>query len=383
MSTEQTLNQRTQYGPTSDEETATESETVLELEEVSKRFGDETAVENLSVSVRDGELLTLLGPSGCGKTTTLRLIAGLERPDAGTITINDERVAAGGENGFTAPEDRDVGVVFQDFALFPHMTAAENIAFGLDDTDDANRARVEELLELVGLSGKADARPEELSGGQKQRIALARSLAPEPDILLLDEPFSNLDVDLRVEMREEVRQILDETGVTAVSVTHDQEEALSISDRIAVVSEGDIKQIGTPESVFQHPRSRFVANFLGHANFLSGYVEADMVSTTLGSIGRDQIYGLDIQYDYTEIDVLVRPDDVIARPADEEEADGHVTYRRYLGPSIMYRVELENGEFVECMHNHTEALSLDEPVAVDLTATHKLAWFPTERQIDD
>lgn len=381
MATEGTLDHSTRHELVSHSEPAAETETVLELEGVCKQFGDEHAVDTLSLSVRDGELLTLLGPSGCGKTTTLRLIAGLERPDEGTIRINGDPVAAAGGGTFVPPEERDVGVVFQDFALFPHMSAAENVAFGLDGSADEKRARVEELLELVGLSEKADARPEALSGGQKQRIALARSLAPEPEILLLDEPFSNLDVDLRVEMREEVRRILDETGVTGVSVTHDQEEALSISDRIAVVSDGSIKQIGTPESVFQHPQSRFVANFLGHANFLAGYVESDRVSTTLGAIGRDQIYGLDVQYDYMEIDVLVRPDDVVARPADESEANGRVTYRRYLGPSVMYRVELDTGEVVECMHNHAEALSLDQPVAVDLTANHELAWFPTEEQI--
>ncbi len=358
----------------------TTSEAVLELEAVTKNFGSECAVDGLSLSVREGELLTLLGPSGCGKTTTLRLIAGLERPDDGAIQVGGERVAAAEERAFVPPERRDVGVVFQDFALFPHMTAAENVAFGIEDWDaDARETRVAELLEMVGLEAHAESTPDELSGGQKQRIALARSLAPEPEILLLDEPFSNLDVDLRVEMREEVRRILKETGVTGISVTHDQEEAMSISDRVAVMAEGKIEQAGTPEGVFQHPESRFVAGFLGHASFVSGYVSGDLVETPLGPIGRDRIHGLAAEYDRTEIDVLVRPDDLLVRPAEEGAADGRVTYRRYLGPTVLYRVELASGDVIEAMHNHADRLSLDTPATVELAAAHDLAWFPAQR----
>jgi len=204
------------------------AEPILELDGVTRRFGEEMAVRDLSISVREGELLALLGPSGCGKTTTLRLLAGLDRPDAGTIRVDGEIVS--GEGRFVPPENRDVGLVFQEFALFPHLSVAENVAFGIQDWPAEEREqRVAELLELVSLPGYADHSPDDLSGGQRQRVALARSLAPEPDILLLDEPFSNLDVALRKEMREEVRGILKEAGVTAVSVTHDQEEALSIA----------------------------------------------------------------------------------------------------------------------------------------------------------
>lgn len=363
----------------STDDRASRADTVLELDGVTKRFGSEFAVDELSLSIQEGELLTLLGPSGCGKTTTLRLIAGLERPDGGSIRVGGKKVAAAGERAFVPPERRDVGVVFQDFALFPHMSATENVAFGLDDWEEsARKARVEELLELVGLTDHAQSTPSELSGGQKQRIALARSLAPEPEILLLDEPFSNLDVDLRVEMREEVRHILKETGVTGISVTHDQEEAMSISDRVAVMNKGALVQVAHPEAVFQHPESRFVAGFLGHASFLPGYVTDDLVETSLGAIGRDRIHGLAPEYDRTKIDVLVRPDDVLVRSANEDEADGRVTYRRYLGPTVLYRVELENGDTVEAMHNHAERVSLDTPVKVELAATHELAWFPTE-----
>jgi iron(III) transport system ATP-binding protein len=225
---------------------------VLSLEKVSKEFGVQSAVSDLSLTVYENELLTLLGPSGCGKTTTLRLMAGLERPSSGRVRLGD-RVVAGGST-FTEPEERGVGIVFQDFALFPHLTVAENIGFGLTDVPPAEKhERITELLELVGLSGYEDRNPDQLSGGERQRVALARSLAPEPDILLLDEPFSNLDVRLRVEMREEVRRILKEAGVTTVSVTHDQEEALSLSDRVAVMQNGNVEQVGRPETVFEHP----------------------------------------------------------------------------------------------------------------------------------
>ena len=352
--------------------------TILELDGVDKAYGPETVIQDLSLSVRDGEILTVLGPSGCGKTTTLRLVAGLERPDAGEVRIRGDPVA--GDGAFVAPERRDVGVVFQEFALFPHLTAAENVGFGLKDhTDEERAARVDEMLELVGLTDQADAHPDELSGGQQQRVALARSLAPEPEILLLDEPFSNLDVDLRIEMREEVRRILKAAGVTAVSVTHDQEEAMSVSDRVAVMESGRIVQVGEPEQVFQHPESRFVAGFLGHASFLSGFVSGETVRTDVGAVPRGQIHGLAEPYDKTRIDVLVRPDDVRAREVpDDDAADGHVVHRRYLGPTVLYRVELENGDHVEVMHNHTDDVPLDAPVAVELAADHELAWFPKE-----
>jgi len=359
---------------------------VLELDGLYKRYGDESVIEGLSLSVREGEILTLLGPSGCGKTTTLRLIAGLERPNGGSIRLRGEEVAGAGVH--VAPEERGVGVVFQEFALFPHLSAAENVAFGLDDwSADEREARVEELLDLVGLAEQADSHPDELSGGQQQRVALARSLAPEPEILLLDEPFSNLDVDLRVQMREEVRRILKATGVTAVSVTHDQEEALSISDRVAVMSDGQLEQVGDPETVFQHPESRFVAGFLGYASFLAGFVHGDTVETELGSVSRDQIHGLAPEYDRTRIDVLVRPDDLRATPEPRLDADadpnGTVVGRRYLGPTILYEVELDDGTSLQCMHNHDAGIPMDARVRVALAAAHDLSWFPADQRPGD
>ncbi|RLM87825.1 ABC transporter ATP-binding protein [Halobellus sp. Atlit-38R] len=358
-------------------------EVVLELDDLQKSYGSEPVVEGLSLSVREGEILTLLGPSGCGKTTTLRLIAGLERPNGGAVRLNGRSVSG---STFVPPEERGVGVVFQEFALFPHLTARENIAFGLKDRPkDEVDQRVDELLELVDLAGQGDSYPDQLSGGQQQRVALARSLAPEPEILLLDEPFSNLDVDLRVEMREEVRQIIKETGVTAISVTHDQEEALSISDRVAVMNDGEIEQVGDPEGVFQHPESRFVAAFLGYASFIPGYVSGDVVETDLGTVPRDQIHGLAPEYDRTRVDLLVRPDDVSVRRLDCEgvEACGNVVARRYLGPTFLYEVELDTGESVQCMHNHDENIPDSGPVGLELDADHELAWFPREQRPED
>jgi iron(III) transport system ATP-binding protein len=359
-----------------------DDEVVLELDDLRKSYGTETVVEGLSLSVREGEILTLLGPSGCGKTTTLRLIAGLERPDGGVVRLNGESMSG---SSFVAPEDRGVGVVFQEFALFPHLTARENVAFGLKDRpDDEVADRVDELLELVDLEAQGDSYPDQLSGGQQQRVALARSLAPEPDILLLDEPFSNLDVDLRVEMREEVREIIKRTGVTAISVTHDQEEALSISDRVAVMTDGRIEQIGKPEAVFQHPESRFVAAFLGYASFVPGYVSGDTVETDLGVLPREQIHGLAPEYEHTRIDLLVRPDDVSAVPVDDPaDAAGRVVGRRYLGPTFLYQVELDTGESIQCMHNHDEDIPESGPVDLELNADHELAWFPREQRPED
>jgi iron(III) transport system ATP-binding protein len=353
--------------------------TVLSMDGISKNYGPEKAVEELSLSVNDGELLTLLGPSGCGKTTTLRMIAGLEEPTSGTITIADETVTADADGAFRKPEERDVGIVFQDYALFPHLTVAENIAFGLDELDDEETdARVAELLELVDLEAHETKMPGQLSGGQQQRVALARSLAPEPDVLLLDEPFSNLDVRLRVEMREEVRRILKRAGVTAISVTHDQEEALSISDRVAIMNDGAIAQVGNPGEVFENPESRFVASFLGQASFLSARVTDERLETGLGSFGRQRLNGPIEAYDGAMIDVLVRPDDLQAMPTSEPKADGYVVHRQYNGPNFIYRVELHSGDVVHCMHNHVETFEAGQPVAVDLVADHELAWYPAE-----
>jgi thiamine transport system ATP-binding protein len=259
------------------------SDPALELDGVTRRYGDTTAVDDLSLSVVEGEFFTLVGPSGCGKTTTLRLIAGFEAPTSGTVRLGGRDVAG------VPPEDRDAGVVFQSYALFPHMTVAENVAYGLNFADPPGGVsadeRVAELLELVDLPDAGDREPDSLSGGQQQRVAMARALAPGPELLLLDEPMSALDARLREQLRVQVREIQQELGITTVYVTHDQEEALAISDRVAVLSGGAAEQVGTPREIYRRPASRFVAEFVGDNNVLDGEVRAVDGETAMVTVG--------------------------------------------------------------------------------------------------
>ena len=251
----------------------------VELDGIAKHYGTTTAISDVSLTVEDGEFFTLVGPSGCGKTTTLRILAGLENPTDGTIRFDGEPV------GNIPPERRGIGLVFQNYALFPHMTVAENVAYGLRFGDPpggvSTEERVAELLELVGLEGFEARDPTELSGGQQQRVSLVRALAPDPDILLLDEPMSALDARLRERLRREIRSIQTELDVTTVYVTHDQAEALAVSDRLAVLSAGRLEQVGEPQALYRRPRSRFVANFIGENNVFDGTV----VGETDGSSG--------------------------------------------------------------------------------------------------
>ena len=246
-----------------------------------RTYGGLAAVEDLDLEVRRGELLAVLGPSGCGKTTLLRLIAGFERPDSGSITLDGTVVV--GPATFLPPEHRRVGIVVQDHALFPHLTVAGNVAYGLR-RDPERQARVAEVLAMVGLEGIGGRYPAELSGGQQQRVAIARALAPKPGVILLDEPFANLDAALRARIRFEVRAILEAAGATAVLVTHDQEEALSLADRVAVVDRGRVAQVGTPDEVYRRPASPFVARFVGDADLLPGASDGKAVTTPLGRL---------------------------------------------------------------------------------------------------
>ena len=259
-------------------------ETVLTLDGVSKRFGPIAAVDGASLSIRRGEVFTLLGPSGCGKTTTLRLVAGLERPDAGEITLRDRVVASPSRRVFVAPNQRNLGMVFQSYAVWPHMTVFENVAYPLELRGLKRtliRDKVARVLELVGLGGM-EARPGTLlSGGQMQRLALCRALVYEPDLLLLDEPFSNLDAKLREQMRGEVRLLQHRLGITVLFVTHDQVEALSLSDRIAVMHRGRIEQVGAPRRLYERPESAFVRDFLGQTVILPGRVGAGLTATSV------------------------------------------------------------------------------------------------------
>lgn len=256
----------------------------IEFVNVSKQYPgtEKPAVSNLSLQVEAGTLTGILGPSGCGKTTTLRMLAGFERPDQGKILLAGR--AVNGPGVFLPPERRGVGMVFQDYALFPHLTVADNVAFGLRGLD--NEQRVAELLELVNIRGYAGRYPHELSGGQQQRVALARALAPRPAVVLMDEPFSSLDSNLRQQMRSELRRILRQAEATAILVTHDQKDALAISDQIVVMSDGQIQQHGTPREVYEFPRNTFVATFVGQSNLLRGQPSANTAGliTTMGDL---------------------------------------------------------------------------------------------------
>lgn len=350
------------------------SEIAVQTQQLTKRFeADYPAVQALDLTVHHGEILALLGPSGCGKTTTLRLIAGFERPDSGSVHINTREVA--GDTSFTPPEERGIGMVFQDYALFPHLTISQNVAFGLHKQP---KAKVEDtvysMLKLVGLDEMAGRLPHELSGGQRQRIALARALAPRPYLLLLDEPFSNLDADLRTQMREEVRVILKGIKATAIFVTHDQEEAMYIGDRIAVLNEGQMEQIGTPEEIFHHPTTRFVAEFMGSTDFLPGIVQAHGIETEVGVI--PQIADLPAG---TQVELALRADDVQFTP--DKNATGMVLARHFRGAMNNYRLRLPSGRLLHAFASHTSALRPGTPVQIKADPGHLLACFHQDKAV--
>ena len=316
---------------------------MIQFDGVSKRFGAVEALRGATLGVERGELLAVLGPSGCGKTTLLRVIAGFEQPDAGTVRV-DGRDCAGG--GWVAPECRGVGMVFQDYALFPHLSVAANVGYGLPRRRRA--ARVNEVLELVGLGGMGDRRPHELSGGQQQRVALARALAPDPAIVLLDEPWSSIDPQLRTAMRDEVAAILRTSGVTVVLVTHDQEEAFSLADRVALMDAGRIVQVGTPEEMYYRPASRRAAEFLGAANF----IPADNPMTRRFVRGNPRG------------DVLVRPELVGLAP--DDDGAGEVVGREFRGHDVFYRVRLGDGRSICSQRPSNELVPLGARVRVEL-----------------
>jgi thiamine transport system ATP-binding protein len=334
----------------------------VELDGVSKHYGATTALEDVSLTVADGEFFTLVGPSGCGKTTTLRLLAGFETPTAGAVRFDGSDVAG------VPPEDRDVGIVFQSYALFPHMTVGENVAYGLRFADPpgggTDAARAADLLALVGLEGFEDRDPTELSGGQQQRVALARALAPGPDLLLLDEPMSALDARLRERLRRDVREIQRDLGVTTVYVTHDQAEALAISDRVAVLSAGSLEQVGTPRDLYRHPRSRFVAEFLGENNVFDAKVVTHPHGTpfapgeTKGCTVR--VEGRDFRLSRVEgasdgrLTFCVRPG-ALALDADENRLTGEVVHSEFLGETTRVHLDWQGRRVVVALDDPPEA----------------------------
>jgi putative spermidine/putrescine transport system ATP-binding protein len=293
----------------------------LELRNVSKTFSNIVAVHEFSLEIKKGSLVSFLGPSGCGKTTTLRMIAGFEQPDNGTIELDDNDIT------LVPPNQRDIGMVFQSYALFPNMTVRENVAFGLQmkkKTKVEIEKRTNEVLDMVRLQDTAKRYPHQLSGGQQQRIALARALAVQPRVLLLDEPLSALDAEVRVVLRGEIRRIQSELAITTVYVTHDQEEALSISDKVVVMNKGIIQQIGTPEEIYRAPQNRFVATFIGTANQFYGKISGKenvacenftLITGTLNKFKQEQ-----------KVVVLVRPENILIRPEKSERAGWNILH---------------------------------------------------------
>jgi len=304
--------------------------TALRFSDVDHVYGARQAVKAFSLTVEDGEIVSLLGPSGSGKTTALRIAAGLETPQRGTVHVGEKLVFGAAVN--VPPEERDVGLLFQDLALFPHLTVAENVGFGLRQGGKARRARVGELLDLVGLADQARAYPHQLSGGQQQRVALARALAPKPSVLLLDEPFSNLDVVLRQQVRREMADLLKKTGTSVLLVTHDPEEALYISDRVAVMRAGTIVQAAAPEALYLAPANRFVASFFGHINVIPATIKDGRAITPFGSVAAP---GLG---DGAAADVLVRAQGLLVSKAGDA-AHAVVRSARILGSTILLELE--------------------------------------------
>lgn len=338
----------------------------VQCEQISKLFSHTPAVRNVSLAVNEGEILALLGPSGCGKTTTMRLIAGFERPDSGRIAIGGKEVV--GPSGFTPPEKRQVGMVFQNYALFPHMTVAANVAYGLPRTSVAV-TQVEAMLELVGLAGMGKRMPHELSGGQQQRVALARALAPQPQVLLLDEPFSGLDESLRDQVRGEVARILRESKATVIVVTHNQDEALFLGDRVAVMNAGFVEQVAKPEDLYLTPASRFVAEFMGSAFFFTGRIQPDGLATELGFWAQPTAGTVG-----HTVEVAARPDDLTLIA--NERGDARIIESTYRGGSYLYNVRLPSGTLVRCEGNHSHYYAPGTAVQVELTPGHPLAYFP-------
>ncbi len=346
--------------------------TIIELIKVSKNYPNSKlpAICEVSLKVEEGEVLALLGPSGSGKTTLLRLIAGFETPDEGVVLLKGNVVS---EQGLALPpEKRGVGMVFQDYALFPHLNAADNIAFGLRRMSRSEKnEKVCTILEMVGLSDFSKRYPHELSGGQQQRIALARALAPDPALVLLDEPFSSLDPDMCVRMREDVSEILQKTGSTAVLVTHDHEEAFSMADKVALLNEGRLEQLDTPEGIYHTPLSPFVADFVGKADFIRGVVEGGKIVTEIGCLENTSYF-----IEGTEVMVMVRPDDIDLRP--NPKGDATVLERQFRGSENYYRLRLSSGQIIHSGQHSVSVYPVGLQVDLQLQITHVVAFEKTK-----
>ena len=313
----------------------------IHFQDIVKKYGNNTIIPGLNLDVKEGEFFTLLGPSGCGKTTLLRMVAGFNSIEGGEISFNGKVI------NDIAPAKRNIGMVFQNYAVFPHMTVRENVAFGLENRrlpKTEIKERVDEILETVKITEYADRLPERLSGGQQQRVALARAIVIKPDVLLMDEPLSNLDAKLRIEMRNAIRQIQNSVGITTIYVTHDQEEAMAVSDRIAVMNYGVIQHVSSPKSIYQRPANLFVANFIGRSNTLKAVCEGDMLKFGNGyAVGYDNL-----EKPVTgDVLVAVRPEEFVIDENNTEGIDATVVSSVFLGLNTTYFVELYDGTQAE------------------------------------
>ena len=341
--------------------------TVLELRNVSCVYGaDRPAITSISFVAREGDIVCLLGPSGCGKTTTLRAIAGFEPVTAGEIRLEGRLVSAPGHRIPT--EQRRIGMVFQEYALFPHLRVRDNVAFGLQHLSaDERAAQARLMLEMVGLADLAVRYPHELSGGQQQRVALARALAQKPAVLLLDEPFSNLDPDMAGRMREDLHNLLRRTKTTVVLVTHDHDEAFAMADQIAVLNNGRLEQLDTPEASYHTPSTPFVADFVGQADFLPGTIENGTVRTEIGEFPNQAGYP-----GGARVVVMIRPDDIHIVPAAKSFA--HIVARQFHGSENLYTIGLPSGQVVHSSEPSTTVYPVGTPVQLQLNATHTVLF---------
>lgn len=345
---------------------------LLNLENIECRFGDRAVVQGLNMHIKSGGLVCLLGPSGCGKTTVLRAIAGFHPLNAGKIRLHGRTVSTPTSN--IPPEQRHVGMVFQDYALFPHLNVRDNVAFGLKGLSATDKkATVQQMIDTVGLSEMGQRFPHELSGGQQQRVALARALAPKPDLILMDEPFSNLDVDLRERVSHEVREILKQAGTTAILVTHDQQEAFALSDLIGVMDQGQLLQWDTPYNLYHEPNCQFVADFIGQGVFLRGKLASpDSVDTEIGTLKGNRAYTWKTG---TSVEVLLRPDDILPDP--EAKLRGEVIKKAFKGAEILYTLKLPSGgQILSLFPSHADH-KLGEKVGIRVDADHLVAFRVT------
>ena len=331
---------------------------ILSLQNITKIFTESKipAVNNVSLGLHQGDILALVGPSGCGKTTLLRIIGGFEYPQTGEVVIDKQKVCS--PDVWIPPEKRDIGIVFQDYALFPHLTVAQNIAFGLKSNKDRAKQRVTEVLNLVRLDNLGQRYPYELSGGQQQRVALARALAPQPKLMLLDEPLSNLDIQVRLQLREEIRDILKQAGTSAIFITHDQEEALAIADVVGVMSQGCLEQIGTPEEIYSHPASRFVAEFVTQANFLPAYRQGNIWETEIGCFSIEENHAQD------KGEMMIRQEDFILKP--DTDAKVKIIKRRFLGREYRYCLQTPSGKEIHALTMTDTVLPEGTPVKISI-----------------